>query len=550
MALVNPDKIANQSESFFALPALRQLGFMIAVAASIAVGVAVVLWSQQPTYSVLFGSLAEKDTAQVMDALQKSNIPYKLDQASGAVMVPTSKIHDARLQLASVGLPKGMGSGFEWLEEGSSFGTSQFVEMARYHRALEHELSRTITSVRNVQAARVHLALPKQSVFVRKRLKPSASVVINLYPGRTLESGQVSAIVHMVASSVSRLEPDQVTVVDQNGHLLSAQGSKVGEMALTSSQFEYTKKLEDFYVGKIESLLSPILGVGGVRAQVSAEIDFTYTEKTEESFNPDLPALRSEQTFEEQGGGALGAQGIPGTLSNQPPPAGIVATGGQGDSNQLSAGGGNRSRKMTKNYELDKTISHTKMSSGQLRRLTVAVVVDDRKTMETNGTVTNTPIEEQELSKLTNLVKEAIGFDTLRGDRVNVINAAFQAPEPVQPLPDQPIWEQAWALDAGKIGLGVVAFLVVLFGVIKPALRTLADQGEQIVKNQAQAFPVGPDGVPVGADQLGLGSDQQNDRLAQQKSYEDNLNTARSMVNQDPQLVAQVVKNWVGAEDE
>ena len=301
-------------------PWLRQVAVMVGIAASVALGVAVVLWSQSPAFAPLYGSLAEKDASQVMEALQQAGAEYRVDEATGMVMVPAAKVKELRMQLAGQGLPNSVGMGFELLQQDTGFGTSQMVEKARYQQAIQGELARTIATIGAVQSARVHLAIPKQSVFVRKRQPPSASVTLRLHNGRTLEDAQVEAIVHLVASSVPELEPGRVTLVDHKGRLLSGE-RETREMKLSATQFEHTRRIEEHLRQRVEDLLAPIVGRDKVRAQVTADVDFTVTEQTQERYNPDQPALRSEQLNEEQSRGT-GAGGIPGALSNQPPAAG------------------------------------------------------------------------------------------------------------------------------------------------------------------------------------------------------------------------------------
>ncbi|RLA22599.1 MAG: flagellar M-ring protein FliF, partial [Gammaproteobacteria bacterium] len=309
-------------QSLTQIPVVRQLGVMLGIAASVAIGVAVVLWSQTPNYALLYASMAEKEINEVLDSLNKLNVDYKIDAASGSVMVPAGKLDELRLKLAGQGLPRGSGTGFELLEKESSFGTSQLVEQARYQRAIEGEIARSITSIQNVRSARVHLALPKQSAFVRKRKKASASVVVKLYSGRGLDKGQVEAIVHLVASSVPQLESSNVTLIDQLGRLLSSEDGS-SDVFLTSKQFDHKQQVENHLIGRIETILAPLVGPSGMRAQVTADIDFTITEKTQDSYNPERSSLRSEQT-EEHVSQSSSVQGIPGALSNQPPAAGVA----------------------------------------------------------------------------------------------------------------------------------------------------------------------------------------------------------------------------------
>lgn len=530
---------------FMNLPVLRQLGLLIGLAASIALGMTVVNWSQGPNYRTLYSSLSDKDTGQIVEALQKINVPYKLEDGSGAILVPAERIHDVRIKLASQGLPKGTDGGFEMLDEKQGFGTSQFMEAARYQHALEGELARSIMALSNVQNARVHLAIPKQSVFIREAQQPSASVLINLYPGRNLEEGQVSAVVHLVASSIPNLSSEQVTVIDQKGRLLTAQKAS-REMMLSAAQFDYTQRIEESYIKRIEGILIPIMGMTGVKAQVVADVDFTFTEQTQETFNTEKPALRSEQTSEERRSGASDATGVPGALSNQPPAeASLTAPTTDTATTPPSAAAVNSSNRATRNYELDKTISHTQRPTGTLRRLSVAVVLDDKQSLDENDEPVRTPLKPEELERMTTLVKDAIGFDEKRGDSVNVINASFAAPEQVEPLPDPSFFEKPWLQTVGKQALGGIVILLLAFGVLRPVLSALAARGTANPR-----MPSNDAGMMVADDRLSLSAPPQAmGRLAGPSDYDTNLSTAKTLASQDPKRVAQVVKNWVGSGD-
>lgn len=542
MALVNTQDVSAGLAGMSGLNAFRQVGLMLGLAASVAIGVTVVLWSWTPNYGVLYGALEEQDVSTVLDALRQGGIEAKLDESTGAVLVPKGKIHDARIKLASMGLPKGVSAGFDTLEEKSSFGVSQFMEKARYQHAVEIELARTISSLSNVKNARVHLAIPRQSVFVRNRKKSSASVVVDLFPGRSLEGGQVTAIAHMVSSSVPNLSISNVTVVDQKGNLLTS-GEANSQVARSGAQFEYISKFEQAYIARIERLLEPILGAESVRAQVTADIDFTVNEQTQESFNPDNPALRSDQTTVEQSTGTMNG-GVPGALTNQPPGPATTAEGVDAGSDGVSATPSSSHRREIRNYELDKTISHTRFSLGRLKRLSVAVVVDDKVTVS-GGNTTRLPRTPEELARLSNLVKEAVGFNAQRGDTVNVMNSSFTVPVAPEPLPEVPIWEQAWVLDIAKKIVGGILVIVVLFGVLKPIMRSLATQSREMAPPPALAAG-GAEGMAE--DTLSLGAGGEPAAIAAPGSYEQNLITANKAVEQDPKLVAQVVKNWVATD--
>ncbi|MDH5189976.1 MAG: flagellar basal-body MS-ring/collar protein FliF [Gammaproteobacteria bacterium] len=541
MAEVNPAQLAAPARGFNALPVLKQLGLMIGLAASVALGVAVVMWAQTPNYKMLYSNLSDKDTGLVMDALEKAKIEYSIDQSSGSVLVAGSKVHDARMLLAAQGLPKSAGGGFDSMDEQQGFGVSQFQEKARYHRAMEEELARTIMTLANVQTARVHLAVPKQSVFVRNRKKPSASVVLNLYAGRNLQPGQIEAIVNMVASSVSELDTNQVSVIDQKGRLLS-KTMQDGDLSLSAGQFDYKRQLEEYYSRRVEDILTPIIGAGGVRAQVVADLDFTTTEQTQESYNPDLPAVRSEQVVEETSNGGMSSAGVPGALPNQP------GTGGQGNAaEEGQSSSGSSSRRSVLNYELDRTISHTRKAAGSLRRISVAVVVDNKQVLDEAGEASRVKLTEDELARVISLVKDTIGFDAQRGDTVNVINAEFSQQPAPEPLPEPAIWEQAWVWDIAKQALGGAVILLLIFGVLKPVLGSLAklDIGAGMVGGTGGEvmFPGAGGGDTHGGAAI---TQQAQERQRLNQSYEVNMNTAKQMVAQDPKRVAQVVKSWVG----
>jgi flagellar M-ring protein FliF len=532
-------------------PVVRQLGVLIGIALSVALGIVIVLWSWTPNYSLLFGNLTQKDASEVVAALQQANIEYKVDENTGAVMVKSQNLHDARMKLASQGLPRGSSLGFELLQQETGFGTSRAVEAARFHRALEGELARTISTLASVQTARVHLATPKKSVFVRQKRTPSASVVVKLAPGRTLEKGQVAAVIHMVASSVPDLQASKVTVVDQRGNLLSGD-MDTREMMLTANQFEYTKQLEEHYQERVEEILRPILGADNVRAQVTADVDFTITEQTEERFNPDLPALRSEQVNEQTSSQGAVA-GVPGAISNQPGAGGTAPQTGAGAAGgEESAGPLNTSKRATRNYELDKTISHTRLSSGTLRRLSVAVVVDDHVTTDDQGATTRRERTPEEVSRITQLVREAIGFNAQRGDSVRVVNAAFQVPPAPEELPEIPLMEQAWVWDLAKQVGGFILVLVLIFVVLLPTLKKLTTPQPMAAGAFAGAGAAGGGMVSMEGGYAGAEGGMETAeggrapvKLPGPGKYEDTLDAARQLVNEDPMRVAQVVKSWV-----
>jgi flagellar M-ring protein FliF len=554
MATVTSGQAANELETGTRLqdnPTVRLIAVMVGIAASVALGVAVVLWTQKPSFSPLFGNLPHKDAIEIAQALQQAGIEYEVDQVNGIVMVPSSSLQEARMKLAGQGLPQSGSTGFELMQEDTGFSTSRLVETARYQRAIEGELARSIMTMANVESARVHLATPKQSVFIRKRKFPSASVVVKLYPGRTMEKGQVEAITHLVSSSVPELDVSHVTIVDQKGRLLSSKKDS-REMQLTTRQFEYTRELEEHYKQRIEDILSPMVGRENLRAEVTADVDFTYVEQTQEYYNPDVNALRSEQ-INEQKSVLSDVQGVPGALTNQPPAAANAPQTAAGGAADGEAGTPvNSSKRATRNFELDKTISHTRLPSSRLRRLSVAVVVNDRYQAGEDGKAIPVERTAEEITRLSNLVKEAVGFDIQRGDRVQVVNEAFFVPQPIEPLPEVPIWEENWFWDLFRQVGGVLLFLLLVFGVLKPTMTRLTRQvvSTQVSESMATAGAAAGEGGManmVGANgEMGmLPQDDDSLQLPGPRSYEKTLDAARNMIQDDPKRVAQVVKKWI-----
>ncbi len=541
----------------------RQIGLMLGLALSVAIGVAVVLWSQEPSYGRLYSELGESDVAEILEILNKDNIKYKVESGSGAIMVPMDQVSSIKLKLAAQGLPKSNSLGYELLDKEQGFGTSKGVEMVRFQRALEGEIARTIMSIQNVKSARVLLAIPVQSVFVRERKKPSASVMVNLYQGRSLDKGQVESIIHLVASSVPQLDADQVTVVDQKGQLLNSNESTAAGN-LTSKQFEYKKNIEEHLMGRIENILSPLVGGDGMRVQISADVDFTETDRTQEMFNPDLPALRSEQTSEEQNTSPA-TQGVPGALSNQPTPAG-VAPETPATTSSTANSPASLAKNATRNYELDKTITHTRLATGALRRLSVAVVVDDRHITQPDGSVKPQAYSQEDINRFSDLVKQAVGFDSSRGDQVTVTNATFKAEELMEALPTIPVWEQPWFIDLMKQAAAVLAVLFLLFGVLRPTMRSLVarDLEEKkalaLVAAQEKAHAIGgtvsfneegiPFAVPSGQQHVSFETPSPQEiqdllLLDTPQSYEHRLEYVKRLVDDDSKVVAQVIKSWI-----
>ncbi len=536
-------------------PATRQLLLLFGVAGAVALGVAVVLWSRGPNYGLLYAGLEQKDAAAVTQALQASNTPYTLGPDGNSIMVPASDLAAIRLKLAAQGLPQGSAASTAAPAGDSPFGMSDLAERTRYQQMLETDLGSTIAGLQSVRAARVHLALPKPSAFIRDSHEASASVLVTLYPGRQLDASQVAAIVHLVASSVPNLDPKQVSVVDQQGQLLTntdpGSASAVGDTRL-----RLATRIENTYAQRIEELLTPLVGPGKVRAQVYADLDFSETEKATETYGHEHPALRSEQTSSEQRTGGAGDGGIAGALSNQPPnavaqPTAARPTAGKAPGKagatttaEQSNGPGETTSSATRNYELDRTISHVSDPAGRLARLTVAVVVDNKSVPGEKGEK-SVPFTPQELEHLTTLARNAVGYNEARGDNVSVINQPFHqdASGDAAP-PTMAFWERPGMLDLIKQGIGVLIALLVAFGLLRPLLRGLS-RAPAPGQGLALAQQPAPSTISVRVDDEDDGDDMARLAVPPAIAYEQRIGLARRMVSENPKQVAQVVKNWV-----
>src|SRR5258707_5235340 len=532
------------------IPGLKQIGLLAGVAAAVAAAIWLVLWSQGQNYTVLYGQLSERESGQVMDALTAAGIEFKLNP-SGAVSVPESKVQEARIRLASQGLPQSDAMGIEMIQKESALGNSTMMESARYQSVLETELARTIIKVQGVQSARVHLALPKPSVFLRDAHKATASVMLQLYPGRRLEPGQVAAIVHLVASSVPELSANDVTLVDQAGSLLNSPDENA-EVAASTRHFEQTRKLEESYRQRIVELLEPMLGAGRVRATVTADMDYTVTEETRENYDPQKTAVRSEQTSNEMRKGGDGAEGIPGALSNQPPGTsgaplipGAATSGnpvtppnaaGAGQAAAASLGPSSSEQRSTRNFEVDRTLSYVKQPVGTLKRLNVGVVLDDWQKVDADGKVTTSPMNDTDIKRFSQLIKESIGLKDDRGDQINVLNQAFKSNVALPPVDGLPLWQQPWLIQLAKQIVGPGLGLVVAFLVLRPLMKSLTKPSGRFSAR----------GEDIDGDTLSLSGQGKPIKLA--PSFEQQIAAARTLVGQDPRRAAQVVKDWVSAD--
>lgn len=540
-------------EGFNSLNILRQAGLMVGLAASVAIGFWVVLWTQGEDYRPLYGSLDRLDSAEVGQILDTNDIAYKVDINTGALLVPADDISKARLKLAEAGIPGNKSMGYELLDQEQPLGTSQFMEATRYRRGLEGELARTIANVNAVRSARVHLAIPKTSVFVRDGREPSASVFLELFPGRKLEPHQIKGITNLVASSIPEMKAQNVTLVDQRGALISL-GPEDEKLIVAAQHLDYTRKVENDMILRVRRLLAPIVGEDKFKTEISADIDFTEFEEAGESFNPDLPALRSEAVVEEQQVGSAITGGIPGALTNQPPASGVAPEQVEAGATDAQPGVPSNTRtQATRNYELDRTVSYTKHQKGRLSRLSVAVVVDDKLTFDEQGRPVRTPWTDQELERLSILVRDAVGFSAARGDSVNVLNEKFVD------LPVPTVYEENWwENDAYKFwlkqGIGLLIIIVLLVGFLRPVLKSVAASGlksraDDEARELAALRAAGVDSFDslsdetvtlTGGDALALPSPEE--------SYEQQLNAVKGLVAEDAGRVAQVIKRWINEE--
>jgi flagellar M-ring protein FliF len=559
IATVAEGGVQNFAQGFLAgLSSQQKMGLMLGVSAVIALLAGGWIWTQTPDYKVLFSNVSDRDGGAIIASLQQMNVPHKFAEGGGAILVPANQVHDIRLKLAAQGLPKGGLVGFE-LMENQKFGTSQFLEQVNFQRALEGELARSIQALAAVDTARVHLAMGKQSVFMREQQKPSASVLVNLYPGRVLDPQQVNAVMHLVSSSVPNLPLSNVTVVDQQGNLLSKTDESDTSTVLNPNQLKYLQALEQSYIRRIEAIIAPIVGKENVHAQVAADVDFAHSEQMDEIYKPNQDpgssTVRSQQTSESASSSQMEG-GVPGALSNQPPmpaTAPITTPPGSPLSQTPTTGAtppaaldaqtnstkppSNTRKDATINYEVDKRIQHVRKPVGGIRRLSVAVVVNHRKVTDQNGVVSSTPLTEAQTLQITDLVKEAMGFSKERGDTLNVVNSPFTDMQQ-EIAPEVPLWKQPEMIElaqqAGKnllIG-GLILYLVL--GVLRPMLKRtsqppvplLTEPGEEKEDQPVQPAPA-------------------LKQVPQFSQYEQNLAFARQLARDDPKVVANVVKHWV-----
>lgn len=532
----------------------QRLRMIVGVVLLVAVGVVGLMMGRQAEWRVLFANLSDKDGGAIIAQLSQMNVPYKHADGGGAILVPADKVHDTRLRLASQGLPKGSVAGFE-LMEANRFGMTQFQERLTFQRGLEGELTRSIQALSSVQSARVHLALPNQNGFFREQQKPSASILLSLAPGRGLDRTQLAGIVHLVASSVPEMRPSDVSVLDDTGKLLSTPSDgSAGAMGGDAQQLQYVQQIEQMYSRRILDLLEPVVGAQNVKAQVTVDVDFSQIEQTSETHrpnqNPDAATVRSKQTIESTsnaGNETIG--GIPGASTNQPPspstaPINGAAPAGAGSA-AASAANGNAKREAIINYEVDKTIKVVRGGSGVVKRVNAAVVLNHQTLTDAKGKTTTTPLSEQQLQKMTELVREAVGFSQERGDSVNLMNAPF-AKEKLD-MPEIPLWRQPEVREVARslawpVGTLLFAALVLL-GVLKPAFQSMSTStASSAPRHQLDAVEAEePERPRLTASSM---TDAAPEITASEKALED----ARKLTRDNPAAVASIVKTWINGD--
>ena len=515
------------------------------IAAVIAVMAVFWIWSQSPKYKVVFSNFNDKDGGAIVAVLEQQNIPYKLADGGASILVPADLVYQTRLKLAAMGLPRGGNVGFELLEN-QKFGVSQFVEQVNFQRALEGELERSIQAISGVDGARVHLAIPKSSVFVRDAQKPTASVLVKLMQGRTLDQHQVSAIAHLISSSVPNLSLANVDIVDQNGNLLS-DASKGGSKTLDANQLKYVENLQKNIVSRVQAIISPILGEKNVRAEANVEIDFSNTEEANEIYKPnqkpEVAVIRSLQTNESIVPSGSSNGGVPGALTNQPPanataplnttnnaaPGGAAAGAGAGANNAAAQNPMSTQRNSITNYEIDKTILFTQKSMGGVKRLSVAVVVNNKTDVDAEGKPTTRPLNDAEKQQIIDLAKQAMGFNEARGDSISVVNTPF-TPIKEADISELPVWKDPvyieMAKNIGQIILGLAVLFVMYRKAIKPMLANL----------------LAPDEAP----EIDHNLDENGRPIPKLTPYQKDLKAVQALAKENPRAVADVVAGWVG----
>ncbi|MEL7386827.1 MULTISPECIES: flagellar basal-body MS-ring/collar protein FliF [Pseudoalteromonas] len=530
---------------------LRQVTLVIALAICLAIAIFIIIWARQPDMRPL-GKMPTEELIQTLDFLDAQKIDYELD--GNVISVEEGEYQNIKLLMAREGLEQAPSSGTDIIMQDMGFGVSQRLERERLKHGREQQLARTIEELKNVTRAKVLLAIPKENVFARREKQPSATVVLTLKRGRTLDGEEIDSVVDIVASAVQGLSPERVTVTDQNGRLLNS-GSQNSLAARSRKEYEIERKREEEYLNKIDSILIPVVGLGNYTAQVDLNMDFSAVEETQKRYNPDLPAVRSETTFEENNIGGL-AVGIPGALTNQPPVnSNIPEIAGQGSAG--SATNPSRSHKeATRNYELDTTISHKRQQTGVIRRISVSVAVDYVPQVGENGETTMVPRSVEALSNIRRLLQGGVGFDMQRGDALEVVTVPFVR-EDTEMAAEVPLWEQDWFMKMLRLALGALVIIVLIVFVVRPMLKRLIYPDDTLEDYDEDALSAGVDIGDSTLDMLnkefdsaavGFSSDGTL-QLPDLHGDEDLLKAVRALVANEPELSSQVVKAWLTEDD-
>jgi len=545
-----PSASPNWLQRLSALDRSQRMRLGAGITLLVVAAVAAMVMGRQPDYKVLFSNLSDKDGGAIVAQLSQMNVPYKHADGGGAILIPAERVHDVRLRLATQGLPRGSVTGFELMET-NRFGMTQFQERLNFQRGLEGELTRSIQALSSVQGARVHLALPNQNGFFREQQKPSASVLVSLHPGRILDRAQLAGIVHLVASSVPELAPSAVSVLDDTGKLLSQSPDAAGEEGINAQQLLYVQQIEQQYARRIMEILEPVVGRNNVKAQVSAELDFSRTESTSEQFRPnqtpDSGAIRSQQVLESSGTANKTATGVPGAVANQPPAPSAAPVNG---ANPAPTAGGQQGaeestskRESTTNYEVDKTVKVTRGNNWAIKRLSAAVVVNYQALAEEKGGASPKPLTPEQIEQMTGLVRETIGFNKERGDSVNLMNTPFLTSE--TPAAAVPLWKQPETIELAKTfawPLGAVLFAaLVLLGLVRPALKGSAKPAEAVPAAGGQLSALEADEP----DRPALPAPSKKDEVVEVTPEQLRLEEARVLAKANPVAVANILKTWV-----
>lgn len=538
----------------------QKLRLTLGVVLFVAIGIVGLVMGRQAEWRVLYANLPDKDGGAVVAQLSQMNVPYQYAAGGGAILVPADRVYDTRLKLASQGLPKGAVTGYELMDSANRFGMTQFQERLTFQRGLEGELTRTIQALASVQSARVHLALPNQNGFFRDQQKPSASVLVSMNAGRTLDRAQLAGIIHLVSSSVPEMDPKAVSVLDDTGKLLSTPAESGNGMGADAQQLQYVQQMEQLYSSRILDILEPVVGRQNVRAQVTADLDFSQTESTSEAFKPnqapDATAIRSQQLMESgAGAGSAAPSGVPGATSNQPPGPSSAPINGAAQALSPAGGasgagvGANGRRESIINYEVDKTIRVVRGGTGMVKRISAAVIINHQTTTDAKGKTVTAPMSDAQMEKLTALVRETVGFNKERGDSVNVMTAPFTKEKVnVEPLP---VWQQPELLDLARSlawPVGTLLFgALVLMGAIRPALKVMAQPApspELERVGQLDAIEGEEPDRPMLAGPNGAGTT----KLIEASPADLALEEARKLTRDNPAAVANIVKTWINGE--